>query len=94
MCILLSQQEGGREAGGGAPTERDLMNRVVQLEKELRERESAIGDLWEREASPSSAAANEARVLRQENEDLRVSERGRVGGGGGRREAGGREGGW
>ena len=69
------------------------MNRVVQLEKELRERESVIGDLWEREASPSSAAANEARVLRQENEDLRVRERGRVVGGG-RREGEGREGGW
>ena len=50
-----------------------------------------IGDLRERGASPSSAAANEARVLRQENEDLRVRERGRVEGR--RKEGGGREGG-
>ena len=91
MEELLSQQEGERGAGGGDPTERDLMNRVVQLEKELREREGVIGDLRERGASPSSAAANEARVLRQENEDLRVRERGRVGGR--RKEGGGREGG-
>ena len=88
MEELLSQQEGERGAGGGAPTERDLMNRVVQLEKELRAREGVIGDLRERGASPSSAAANEASVLRQENEDLRVRERGRVGG----EEEGGREG--
>ena len=91
MEELLSQQEGERGAGGGDPTERDLMNRVVQLEKELREREGLIGDFRERGASPSSAAANEARVLRQENEDLRVRERGRVGGR--RKEGGGREGG-
>ena len=39
MEELLSQQKGGRGAGGGAPTEQDLMNRVVQLEKELCERE-------------------------------------------------------
>ena len=87
MEELLSQQEVERGAGRGAPTERDLMNRVVQLGKELREREGVIGDLRERGASPSSAAANEARVLRQENEDLRVRERGRVGG---RRKEGGR----
>ena len=71
---LLSQQQGQQSLQeGGAPSERDLMNQIVQLERELQERESVIRGLRERGNSPTPGAVNETRVLRQENEDLKVA---------------------
>ena len=83
MEELLSQQkEGGRRGGGdgAAPSDRDLMNRIVELESEIRERDNLIGELHERRESPSLSASNTSRLLRQENEDLKVKEGGREGG--------------
>ena len=45
------------------------MDKIVQLEKAVRSRDATISNLREREvASPG----NEARFLREENEDLKV----------------------
>ena len=71
--LLGQQQEGSSE--GGAPNERVLMNQIVQLERELRDKDHVIDGLKERGSSPAHVAVNETRVLRQENEDLRVRER-------------------
>ena len=57
---------------GEPPDEGVLMNQVVQLERELRERDRVLEGLRERGASPTPGAVNELRVLRQENEDLKV----------------------
>ena len=50
------------------------MNQIVQLGREMREKNRVIEGLKERGNSPTPGAVNEARVLRQENENLRVSE--------------------
>ena len=75
MEELLAQQQAGHSLEGGVPNERALMNQIVQLEREMREKDRVIEGLKERGNSPTPGAVNEARVLRQENEDLRVSER-------------------
>ena len=49
--------------------ERDLLDQIVRLEKEVRSRDALIGDLRERHAA---SPGNEARFLREENEDLKV----------------------
>ena len=72
---LLTQQQAGHSLEGGVPNERSLMNQIVQLERDVREKDRVIEGLKERGNSPTPGAVNEARVLRQENEDLRVSER-------------------
>lgn len=74
MEELLAQQQQGNSPEGGAPNERALMNQIVQLEREMREKDQVIDGLKERGDSPAPGAMNEARVLRQENEDLRVRE--------------------
>ena len=75
MEELLAHQQAGHSLEGGAPNERSLMNQIVQLERDVREKDRVIEGLKERGNSPTPGAVNEARVLRQENEDLRVSER-------------------
>ena len=77
MEELLAQQQQEGSSEGGAPNERALMNQIVQLERELRDRDRVIDGLKERGSSPAHVAVNETRVLRQENEDLRVREKGR-----------------
>ena len=54
MEELLSQQKEDIEEGGGggrgegvAASDRDLMNRIVELEREVRERDNLIGELRE-----------------------------------------------
>ena len=72
MEELIARQQ--QVVEGEAPDERALMNQIVQLERELRERDRVLETLRERgENSPTPGAVNELRVLRQENEDLRVS---------------------
>ena len=72
MEELIARQQ--QVVEGEAPDERALMNQIVQLERELRERDRVLETLRERgESSPTPGAVNELRVLRQENEDLRVS---------------------
>ena len=56
-------------SGGPRGSERDLLDQIVHLEKEVRSRDAVIGDLRERHAASSG---NEARFLREENEDLKV----------------------
>ena len=73
MEELVAQQQLQRSLEGEAPNERALMNQIVQLEREVRERERTIEGLRERGSSPAHGAVHEARVLRQENEDLKVS---------------------
>ena len=56
-------------SGGHGGSERDLLDQIVHLEKEVRSRDATISNLRERGvASPG----NEARFLREENEDLKV----------------------
>ena len=74
MEELLAQQQEGHPPKGSAPNERALMNQIVQLECEMREKDREITELKERGNSPVPGAMNEARVLRQENEDLKVRE--------------------
>ena len=75
MEELVSRQAQVGPREGEAPDERALMNQIVQLERELRERDRVVEAMRERGSSPTPGAANELRVLRQENEDLRVSYR-------------------
>ena len=75
MEELVSRQAQVGPWEGEAPDERALMNQIVQLERELRERDRVMEAMRERGSSPTPGAANELRVLRQENEDLRVSYR-------------------
>ena len=74
MEELVARQQQVDSEEGKAPDERGLMEQVVQLERELRERDRAMESLRERGGgSPTpAAAANELRVLRQENEELKV----------------------
>ena len=69
---LVAQQRHKDPSEGGAPNEQALMSQIVQLERELRDRDQMIEGLRERGSSPAPGAVNEARVLRQENEDLKV----------------------
>ena len=56
-------------SGDRGGSERDLLDQIVHLEKEVRSRDATISNLRERGvASPG----NEARFLREENEDLKV----------------------
>ena len=56
-------------SGGHGGSERDLLDQIVKLEKEVRKQDATISNLRERGvASPG----NEARFLREENEDLKV----------------------
>ena len=50
-------------------TERDLLDQIVHLEKEVRLRDGTISEMRERGAASSG---NEARYLREEIEDLKV----------------------
>ena len=70
MEELIARQQ--QVVEGEAPDERALMNQIVQLERELRERDGILETLRDRGSSPTPGAVNELRVLRQENEDLRV----------------------
>ena len=64
---LVARQQQLDSRGGVAPDERALMNQIARLEGGLREREGVRG------GSPGGAVGvNEMRVLRLENEDLKV----------------------
>ncbi len=71
ICILMLTHAHARahthtHTGG---TERDLLDQIVQLEKEVRHRDTVISEFRERGAATSG---NEARYLREEIEDLKV----------------------
>ena len=70
--IAQQQQQQGNLSEGGAPNERALMNQIMELERELRDKERAIEGMNERGSSPASGAVHEVRVIKQENEDLKV----------------------
>ena len=56
-------------SGDRGASERDLLDQIVHLEKEVRSRDATISNLRERGVTSSG---NEARFLREENEDLKV----------------------
>ena len=56
-------------SGDRGASERDLLDQIVHLEKEIRSRDATISNLRERGVASSG---NEARFLREENEDLKV----------------------
>ena len=83
MCILCSslqvkgeeaqvafEELSAREAVQATGTaERDLLDQIVHLEKEVRHRDATIEELRERSAQ---SPGNEARYLREQLEDVKV----------------------
>ena len=59
----------GGVGGAGPSSERDLLDRIIYLEKELGQRDSLLAGERERGAA---APRGEVRYLREENEDLKV----------------------